>query len=64
MNGLDNDGVEEMRKLFLDLRKTGKLIILASHNKDDVEILCDEVYKMDKGILTKIERCGESIKYE
>ena len=64
MNGLDNDGVEEMRKLFLDLRKAGKLIILASHNKDDVEILCDEVYKMDKGILTKIERCGESIKYE
>ena len=56
MNGLDNDGVEEMRKLFLDLRKAGKLIILASHNKDDVEILCDEVYKMDKGILTKVER--------
>lgn len=55
MNGLDNDGVEEMRKLFLDLRKEGAMIILASHNKDDVEILCDEVYKMDKGILTKIE---------
>lgn len=55
MNGLDNDGVEEMRKLFLDLRNEGTIIILASHNKDDVEILCDEVYKMDKGILTKIE---------
>ena len=53
MNGLDNDGVEEIRKLFLDLRKAGKLIILASHNKDDVEILCDEVYKMDKGVLKK-----------
>lgn len=56
MNGLDNDGVEEMRKLFLDLRKEGTIIILASHNKDDVEILCDEVYEMDKGVLTKINR--------
>lgn len=56
MNGLDNEGVEEMRKLFLDLRNEGTIIILASHNKDDVEILCDEVYEMDKGVLTKIVR--------
>ncbi|MDD2957537.1 MAG: ATP-binding cassette domain-containing protein [Lachnospiraceae bacterium] len=65
MNGLDHDGVEEMRALFLDLRKEGTLIILASHNKDDVEILCDEVYEMDKGVLTKsvvypISRYGQS----
>jgi len=52
MNGLDNEGVEEMRKLFIDLRNEGTIIILASHNKDDVEILCDEVYEMDKGVLT------------
>ncbi len=56
MNGLDNDGVEEMRKLFLDLRDEGTIIILASHNKDDVEILCNEVYAMDKGKLTKVSR--------
>lgn len=54
MNGLDNDGVKDMRKLFLSLKEQGKTILLASHNKDDIEVLCDEVYMMDKGILTQI----------
>lgn len=54
MNGLDNDGVKDMRKLFLSLKEQGKTILLASHNKEDIEVLCDEVYMMDKGILTHI----------
>ena len=51
MNGLDNDGVQDMRKLFLKLKEQGKTILLASHNKEDIEVLCDVVYSMDKGIL-------------
>lgn len=43
MNGLDNDGVMEMRKLFINLREEGTMIIIASHNKEDIEVLCDEV---------------------
>lgn len=54
MNGLDNKGVKDMRKLFLSLKEQGKTILLASHNKEDIEVLCDEVYMMDKGILTQI----------
>ncbi len=49
MNGLDNDGVSEMRKLFLQLKNQGKTILLASHNREDIEILCDTVHEMDKG---------------
>ncbi len=52
MNGLDNEGVQEMRRLFGELKQQGKTILLASHNRDDIEILCDHVYKMDHGILT------------
>ena len=51
MNGLDKDGVAEMRKFFLEQKERGKLILLASHNKDDIELLCDEVYEMNHGIL-------------
>lgn len=54
MNGLDNEGVKDMRKLFLSLKEQGKTILLASHNKEDIEVLCEEVYMMDKGILTQI----------
>lgn len=49
MNGLDKNGVKEIRKLLLSLKEEGKTILLASHNKEDIEILCDEVYEMDAG---------------
>lgn len=49
MNGLDNQGVEEMRQLLLDLKEEGTTIILASHSREDIEILCDGVAMLDKG---------------
>lgn len=54
MNGLDKNGVIDMRKLFLDLREQGKTILLASHNREDIEVLCDHVYEMEKGVLNQI----------
>ena len=39
MNGLDKNGVEEMRKLFLQLRDEGKCIIISSHNEEDIKIM-------------------------
>ncbi len=56
MNGLDKDGVEDMRKYLLDFRKQGKSIIIASHSTEDIEVLCDTVCEMDKGVLTKIRQ--------
>ena len=49
MNGLDNQGVQDMRKLFLNLKEEGKTIILASHNREDISVLCDTVAEMDHG---------------
>ena len=53
MNGLDNQGVKDMRELFMELRDQGKTILLASHNREDINVLCDEVYEMDHGVLTR-----------
>lgn len=54
MNGLDKDGVSDMRKYLLELKEQGKTILIASHSAEDIEILCDTVCEMDKGILTKL----------
>ena len=54
MNGLDNEGVEDIRKLLLDLKEQGKTILIASHNKEDIDVLCDDVWEMDKGVVTKV----------
>lgn len=53
MNGLDKQGVEDMRSLFIEEKEKGTTILLASHNKEDINILCDEVYEMDHGRLSK-----------
>ena len=54
MNGLDKQGVEDIRNLFIRLKEEGKTIVLASHNKEDIDILCDYVYEIDSGKLKNI----------
>jgi len=54
MNGLDKDGISDMRKYLLSLKEQGKTILIASHSAEDIEILCDTVCEMDKGALTKL----------
>lgn len=51
MNGLDKRGVEDIRKILMDLKKKGKLILLASHNPLDIDLLCDCVYELDAGTI-------------
>ena len=59
MNGLDNQGVEDMRGLFAELRERGKTILLASHSNEDVRALCDTVCELDHGRV--MARIGEEI---
>ena len=54
MNGLDKEGVADMRKYLLDLKSQGKTILIASHSAEDIGILCDTVCEMDKGRLEKV----------
>lgn len=56
MNGLDKDGVADMRRYLLDLRTKGKTILIASHSAEDIEVLCDTVCEMDKGRLSVIRQ--------
>lgn len=53
-NGLDKNGVRDMRELIKGLRGQGKTILLASHNQVDIDELCDTVCEMDAGVLTVI----------
>lgn len=59
MNGLDKNGVEEIRRLLLQMKQENKLIILASHNREDIDVLCDEVYEMEDGVLQKTSFAGD-----
>lgn len=50
-NGLDKDGVKEMRTYLKTCKEQGKTILICSHSAEDISLLCDTVHEMDKGIL-------------
>ncbi len=53
MNGLDNQGVTDMRRVLKQLKEGGKTILIASHFQEDIALLCDEVYEMDAGAIRR-----------
>lgn len=53
MNGMDEKGVEEMRRLILARKAAGTTIVLSSHNIEDIRILCDQVYRIDAGVVRR-----------
>ena len=53
-NGLDETSIKIVHEIIKKLKKENKLILIASHNKDDLRLLCDKVFKIDAGHI-----CGE-----
>lgn len=50
-NSLDSESVESVRKLLLDLKEQGRIILLCSHIKEDIDQLTDVKYKFENGKL-------------
>ena len=48
-NALDESGVELIRKIIREEKERGAIILLASHNKEDISILADKVFYMQEG---------------
>ncbi len=53
MNGLDNEGVADIKAILKYLKNQCKTIVLASHHMEDIAELCDQVYRMEKGCLSE-----------
>lgn len=48
-NGLDQEGVNLIRKVIAEEKHRGAIILLASHNSEDIRVLSDKIYRMDMG---------------
>ena len=51
MNGLDTQGMEDVRELLQKQKETGVTVILASHSMEDIRILCDTVHRIQDASL-------------
>ena len=56
-NGLEEESAQNIRSLLLEEKAKQKIIILATHMKEDIEMLCDDVYQIKNA---KIEKISES----
>ena len=48
-NALDEEGVNDIRKIILEQKERGALICIASHNKEDIKMMADEVFAIRDG---------------
>lgn len=48
-NGLDPEGISEIRSLIIQIAKEGKTIIIASHQLDEIEKVCTDVLILRNG---------------
>ena len=58
-NGLDKKGIAQMHELIMGLKKRHKTILLASHNQNDIDALCDVVCEMDSGVMHCSKEYGQ-----
>ena len=50
-NALDQDSVKLIRGLIKSEKDRGAIVLLASHNKEDIQLLCDHTFTMDGGAI-------------
>lgn len=48
-NGVDRESVLKIREYLNDLKKQNKTVLLASHMSEDLQVLCDHIFKMELG---------------
>ena len=58
-NGLDPQGIAEIRALIMDIAREGKTIIIASHLLDEIEKMCTHVAILKYGELLQVGTLDE-----
>ena len=54
-NALDEAGQQQVAEIILKMKEKGCLIVLTSHDKEELEKLSDEIYMVEKGKFVKKE---------
>ena len=55
-NGIEEETVKKIKEILIEEKKKNKIIIIASHIKEDIEYLSDVIYKIDDGKLYQVEK--------
>ena len=54
-NALDEEGVERIRNIISEEKRRGAMVLIASHNKEDIKLLADKVFLICDGRVKESE---------
>ncbi|MCT7398491.1 ATP-binding cassette domain-containing protein [Eubacterium sp. LFL-14] len=54
-NALDEEGIERIRKIISEEKQRGAMVLIASHNKEDIKLLADKVFLIRDGRVKESE---------
>ena len=54
-SAIEDESVLKIRRILLEKKKEGKLILISTHIKEDIDKLADEIYKFENAKVVKIE---------
>ncbi len=55
-NSLDENGVEQIRRILMEEKERGAIVCLASHNMEDIRKICDEVFVVKAGKVQLVKK--------
>ena len=53
-NALDEEAINLLRQILIEEKARGAIVLIASHNKDDIRLLSDVFMKMESGRLSEV----------
>lgn len=63
-NALDQYSIQNINQFLIDLKNKNKLILISSHEKKELDLLCDEIFTLHKGKLISTKNCRSMEKVE
>jgi len=48
-NALDEESVKKINSMIVKLKNDNKLVLISNHNRDELEMICDEIYSIENG---------------
>lgn len=58
-NAIDIKSINHMRNLLINQKNNGTTILMTSHNREDLSVLCDEIYEISENKIYKMNHDKE-----
>lgn len=55
INALDEESVQRIKEELIEIKNKGKLIVIACHDREELEYLCDVIYLIKDGRMAGVE---------